>query len=269
MDRSLRAGRGLALCLVLFSAPPCAQAADEEIEVYLDDLAAPGHFGLDVHTNYVASGERVVAYPGADASLHRLRLTPEFAYGLTASVELGLYAPLLTIDQAGRFDAGGIKLRVKYIAPKPAAAAWFWGANLELGRVDHALDANPDNGELKLIAGTRHGPWTLGLNANIDFRISGDQPSPTTLQWATKLTRTVQEGLDVGLESYNGMGSVRHPVGLGQDEQSSFLVIDKSLRDWDLNLGLGRGYGTNPDRFIIKAIIGVPIERLARRPAGL
>src|SRR5664279_3805731 len=209
MNRSGLGGPALLSCLALFIIPGLVHAADEEIQVYLDDLSAPGHFGLDVHANYVASGERVVDYPGATASLHRLRLTPEFAYGLAPSVELGLYLPLLNIDQAGRFDAGGIKLRIKYIAPKAPAAEWFWGANLEVGRVDRALDANPENGEFKFIAGTRHGAWTLGLNANIDFRISGNEPAPTTLQWATALTRTVHEGLDVGVESYNGLGPVR------------------------------------------------------------
>lgn len=36
-------------------------------------------------------------------------------------------------------------------------------------------------------------------------------------------------------------------------------MLEKSFGKWDLNLGLGRGYGAPEDRWIVKAIVGVPI----------
>ena len=40
---------------LLLSAASGAFAAPEEIQVYLDEFAEPGKFGLDFHTNYVLS----------------------------------------------------------------------------------------------------------------------------------------------------------------------------------------------------------------------
>lgn len=59
--------------------PAAAHAAPEEIQVYIDDLDEPGEVGLDTHINYVATGESTRGdYPGAEDSLKRLRITPEF-----------------------------------------------------------------------------------------------------------------------------------------------------------------------------------------------
>src|SRR6185369_7607057 len=71
-------------------------AAPEEIQVYIDDLSKPGGTGMDVHNNYVVSGSGTPDYPGALPPRHVYRLTPEFYYGLTDSLELGLYLLSIT-----------------------------------------------------------------------------------------------------------------------------------------------------------------------------
>lgn len=83
--------RRLALALLagLAFAAPAAHAASEEIQVYLDDLSAPGQFGVDVHNNYVISGAKQPTYVGERPPNHVYRLTPEFYYGITKSLELG------------------------------------------------------------------------------------------------------------------------------------------------------------------------------------
>lgn len=235
------------------------QAAPEEIQVYMDELGAPGEFGLDIHTNYVATGERTRDYSGEQLALHRLRITPEFAYGLTDNLELGLYLPLATLDANGRPGADGVKLRLKYILPRKNTQHWFAGANFEIGRIAHRLDINPYNGEFKLIGGVRSGRWIAAVNANIDFTVSGPAPAPAFLEIATKVGRAVSDNLTLGFESYNGVGEFRRLGHLGSREQASYFTIDTKLRRWDLNLGIGHGYGANPDRLILKAIIGVPI----------
>jgi hypothetical protein len=37
---------------------PRCEGAPEEIQVYIDDMTTPGHFGLDVHNNFVFSAYR-------------------------------------------------------------------------------------------------------------------------------------------------------------------------------------------------------------------
>lgn len=238
-----------------------AHAADEEIQVYTDNILTPGDFGLDVHTNYVATGDLVTDYAGQQQSRHRFRITPEFAYGLTRTIELGAYLPLATIDGRGRFSIDGVKLRVKYIAPRPAGQHWYWGANFEIGRVAHKLDQNPYNAELKGILGWSRGKWSAALNTNIDFKVSGPAPSPASLQIATQVYYALTPRLSIGVESYNGVGEFRALGRFGSSEQQTFLGINRSFGRWDLNLAGGAGYGANSDGLIVKAIIGVPIGR--------
>ena len=236
-----------------------AVAAPEEIQVYMDEMSVPGTFGLDIHTNYVVTGDLLSDRLGEQQSLHRLRVTPEFAYGLTPNLEAGLYLPLATLDGAGRLGVDGAKVRLKFIAPKAPGQTWFWGLNFEIGGVDRRLDANPYNAELKGIVGARAGPWTVAFNANLDFKVSGPAPSPASLDLDTKVSYALGKSLAIGVETYNGAGEL-HALGrFGASEQSTFATIDKSFGRWDVNLGLGSGYGANADHFIIKAVIGVPI----------
>ena len=193
-----------ALAAYALAASP-AYAADEEVQVYMDELNAPGELGLDMHVNDVLSGQNPADYTGQEPSVHRWRITPEFSLGLSRQFELGLYLPLATIAADGTPRAEGAKARLKWLAPH-GEQGFYWGANLEIGRVDHALDQNPWNGEFKLIGGWRRGRWVAAVNGNFDFVISGPAGGPATLQLATKLGYHITPATALGIESYNGMG---------------------------------------------------------------
>jgi hypothetical protein len=237
-----------------------ALAADEEIQVYMNEMNRPGQFGLDLHNNYVLSGDAGLDYLGQMSSLHRYRLTPEWSYGLSKDIELGLYLPLTTLDSSGHFAADGIKGRIKWIAPHSEGQTWFWGANLEIGRVSHALDENPWNGELKGIAGGRFGRWTVASNLNLDFKVSGPASAPASLDFDTKLSYALTKAFAIGVESYNGLGTFKDFGHFGAADQALYGVIDANLGKWDLNFGVGHGYGSSRDGWTVKAIIGVPID---------
>jgi hypothetical protein len=241
--------------------PSAASAADEEIQVYMDEMNPKGGYGLDVHLNYVPKGRAANAdYAGQMASDGRFRITPEWSYGLTKDVELGLYLPLATIDRDGRAEVGGVKGRIKWIAPRAQGQDWFWGANFEIGRVRRSLDINPWNAELKGILGVRKGPWTLASNLNVDWAVSGPDKGPVTYQLATKASYKLAEDLSLGLESYNDLGAARRFARLSENNQQVYAVIDKGFGKWDLDLGVGRGWGNPEDQLTIKAIVGVPID---------
>jgi len=247
------------LAIGFLAAPVVAAAADEEIQVYMDEIGPPHRVGLDVHLNYVPSGRVLADYPGEQASEDRTRITPEWSYALNPSTELGLYLPLMTVDRDGRFEAGGVKGRIKWVAPKPANQNWFWGLNFEIGRVSHDLDINPWNAELKGIWGVRKGPWTFAANLNVDWMVSGPEHTPADFQVATKASYKVAEDTAIGLESYNGLGGGRSFGRLGAADHQTYVVLDHGFGKWDLNLGVGYGYGRPEDRWIVKAVVGVPI----------
>lgn len=236
-----------------------AFAADEEIQVYMDEIGPVRQVTLDTHINYVGDGRDTQDYPGEQLSEGRTRITPEFGYALSDSLELGAYLPLANLSKDGDFSVDGAKLRLKYVAPKAEGQSWFWGANLEVGYVNHSLDENPWNGELKGILGGRWGKWTLAGNANFDFKISGPASAPTEFNVATKASYAVTEKTAIGFESYNGLGPLKHLESLDRNDQQIYAVVDTSFGAWELNFGVGYGYGSPEDHFILKAVIGVPI----------
>lgn len=234
-----------------------AQAAPEEIQVYIDDLTAPGSFGTDVHNNYVVSGSSTPDYPGGEAPEHLYRLTPEFYYGATDSLELGLY--LLTTTQPGRdlmFD--GPKVRLKFIAPHDESAGAFWGANLEIGKTSLRVSEQPWGTELKGIWGYRTEPWLFAVNTNFDWESTRAFGGPASLDVDTKLAYRTAAGYQVGFESYNELGPLD---GLGQLDRRSetlYAVLDTDLgKSLDLDAGIGRGLTTVSDRWIVKFIVGI------------
>jgi hypothetical protein len=247
----------VASALALSTATP-AFAADEEIQVYMDELNATGVFGLDVHVNDVLRGDGSAAYPGAETNLHRWRVTPEFSLGLGHGFELGAYLPLATIAPDGVLRIQGIKGRLKWLAPHKDEG-FYWGLNFEIGRVSHRLDTNPWNSELKLIGGWRKGKWIAAVNGNIDFTVSGPAPSPATFELASKLGYALTPALTLGVESYNGMGELKSWGHFSQNEHATYVVLDAKVGKWDVNAGIGKGYGANGDDITLKFVIGVPI----------
>ena len=233
-----------------------AQAAPEEIQVYLDDLVGPGNFGVDVHNNYVFSGSAVPDYPGGEAPLHLYRLTPEFYYGLSDTLELGLYT--LTTTQVGRnpsFD--GPKVRLKFIAPHDAERGAFWGANLEIGDTSLRVSPRPWGTELKGIYGYRWSRWLAAVNLNLDWTGGAPFAGPVSMDVDSKIAYTVDAGYQLGFESYDELGEASHLGHLDQDTETLYAVLDTDLgKDMDLEAGVGRGLTAASDRWVLKFILG-------------
>lgn len=238
-----------------------AYAAPEEIQVYMDELNKPGEIGLDVHVNNVIEGDGAPDYPSAERALHRWRLTPEFSLGLGHGFELGAYLPLATIASDGVLRAEGAKLRIKWLT-QHKEEGFYWGANLEVGRVSSRLEQNPWNGELKLIAGWRKGRVVLATNGNFDFVIDGPMPGPVTFDLDTKAGYKITKDITLGVESYHSFGPLHDLGQFRTEDQSTYLVADTHLGKWDVNTGIGKGYGGNRDSLLFKLVLSVPLPQM-------
>lgn len=244
-------------CLLLLgpiASQPCT-AAPEEIQVYMDDLSAPGHFGLDVHNNYVLSGAATPSYMSESAPHHMVRFTPEFYYGVSQTIELGLYV-LTTRDVQGNANVDGSKVRIKYVAPHGADGGFFWGMNLEVGRTSIRVSELPWNAQLKGILGYRVGHWTMAMNPNLDRSVSkGGGPVMASLDG--KIAYGVTEKTQVGVETYNELGPLRSIERFSKNSKTVYAVVDHEFAGFDVNAGIGRGVTSEADRWVIKAIIGM------------
>jgi hypothetical protein len=254
--RGLRAPATSLITAVLAIASNACVAASEEIQVYMDELTQPGHFGTDVHNNFVVSGGNTPDHPGALPPRHVYRLTPEFYYGMSESVELGLYLLTTTAPQ-GRVYYEGEKLRVKYIAPHDEKQGLFWGANFEVGKTGVRVSETPWNAELKGIYGYRIGRWTLAINANVDGSLSPSSTTPVSLEVDTKVAYETDARYKIGVESYNELGPLRDIGHLNALNQNLYLVVDTELGRFDINAGIGRGLTPVSDRWVLKFIVGL------------
>jgi len=244
-----------------FCAVSACLAAPEEIQVYLDEFAEPGKFGLDFHTNYVLS-----AQPGS-SSRRMLRVTPELSYGINDNWEAALYW-LTSVGPAqadGRPITDGAKVRFKWRPRAPTAdSPWYGAVNVELGKLSKRFYADQNSAEVKLIGVYQKDVWTLGANLNIDRALRSNPQQPATTELDTKvayrLSAAEQGDLRVGLENYAFLGAIRRQAGPSTRTSSTFLVADFSVRRWDLNIGLGKASGASNDKWLLKAIVGVPLD---------
>ncbi len=220
----------------------------------MDDMSKPGGFGMDVHNNIVISGSGTPDYPGAQPPNHVYRLTPEFYYGISDALELGLYV-LTTTASGNSPNYDGAKIRLKYIYPHDEASGSFWGANLEIGKTTLRVSQAAWNAELKGIYGYRSGRWTFAVNPNLDWSLSTPS-SPLSLDIDTKIAYKTNAGYQLGLESYNECGPLNNLGHLNQQSETLFAVLDTQLGKFDLNAGIGYGLTTASDRWLIKFIVG-------------
>ena len=227
-----------------------ASAAPEEIQVYLDDFTEAGKIGLDLHSNYVVSGQQ--------PTRHQLRLTPELSYGINDHWETATY--FLTVKSpSGSLDTNGVKVRARWRpnAPSPASP-FYWAVNFEVGRLAKAIYQDQTSGEIKLIGVWKTDPWTLGVNVNLDRALKFNPTEAATSEIDTKIAYQVREGLQLGIENYAFLGPLQNSQNQSQSSVSNYLVADFGSGKWDFNVGIGHVSGLSTDKTVLKAIIGFP-----------
>ena len=229
-----------------------AWAASEEIQVYTDDKEDAGHSSVDFHNNYVTHSRSTPDYTGEQAPNGVYRMTPEFNFGLTDTLELGLYL-LTTRSSAGEWNSQGYKVRLKYIAPHESEG-FYWGLNFETGKQNLAVSPTAYNSELKTILGWNSPKWNYAINFNTGGSSnSGSEPVSEDIDF--KINYVYSDVTQLGIESYNEMGPLRSFQGFSSNSKTIFAVIDTEIAGHEVNAGIGRGLNSNSDQWIIKFIV--------------
>lgn len=249
----------LATATVLAAASAAAFAAPDEIQVYTQETDEPGEFGLEMHVNYVPQGRKEATFPGEMKSEHRLQLTPEFSYGLTKTLEAGLYLPFALSDD-GQFFGNGIRFRLKYIAPRADGEHLFWGLNGELGHSAKRISEAANGLEIRPIIGYLDEQWLLSFNPIFNMDLSDKVSRQPRFEPALKITHAVVPGWRAGLEYYGEYGPLTHMLPRDERSHSLYGVVDVALGDFDMNFGVGRGYTNAEDRWVVKAIFAIPFK---------
>ena len=254
--RALAAAMLVALPLLVHAALP------DEIQVYTDDINKPGEFGIELHVNTTPRGLDRPGYAGEVTTPRGLRITPEFSYGLSDDVDIGLYVPLSYKE--GNGSLAGYKLRLKWLPIRGAEGrgGWFAGANLELSNIQGKFESSRHNAELRFMLGHRSADWLFAVNPTFGWALSSaqEQPPPqnTNFRLGYKASRTVAEGIALGFEYYNAKGRWRGFDPGSEQSKVLFWTLDFDRKPLPFNLGIGRGLNGNSDKWTVKAIFDVP-----------
>jgi hypothetical protein len=234
-------------------------AAPDGIEVYTDDINAPGEFAVESHINYAITGTQIPAYPGQLPSNHVLQLMPEFSYGLTQTLEAGLYVPF-ALAPDGNSYFNDFRVRLKYIAPRQSEEKMFYGVNVEVGNAPLRTSQSASMMEIKPIIGYRAEQWLLSFNPNLSIALSTNVSNQPQFAPALKWGHSVNAGLQAGLEYYGEYGALNNLLPESQLSHTVYAVVDVTTQTLDANFGIGHGYVNASDTWVAKAIIGFPFK---------
>jgi hypothetical protein len=249
------------LLLPLLCGAPLSAVMIDEIQVYTDDINAPGKFGLELHVNTTLQGRSTPDYPGEVTPQHGLRLTPEFSYGLNRDFEAGLYLPAEhTAD--GHNLLAGTKVRLKWmpVQPDEKTGGAFFGLNGELSYLPEKFDQTQWGFELRTMIGYHAPTWLFAANPVLGWGLSGpDKGGRPEAEMQVKAAWEIARGVMFGPEYYADFGRLGRALPRAEQDHALYAALDIDLKPWVFNVGLGRGIGgTAADRWTLKFIFEIP-----------
>ena len=252
-----------ALILAGFLLPGSACAIPDELEIHQDDTTPKGRFGAELITTYAIAGPRTPSSEGLRSTRHLLRLSPDFSYGLTNHTEVGLQLfSSVGLHGETRVDGGRIEMLTVPIRPADNRDDGYWlGTLIELGHLPTTLSTNHLDAELKVLLGVRRGRWMVAASPEFGFKVSGEgSGSQPDVEMKVKVSYRLDSNYAIGIEQYSDLGTIRRIGPLSQQSQQTFAVADFKRRAWDFNVGIGRGWNDVSEKWVVKAIIGFPLD---------
>jgi hypothetical protein len=233
--------------------PAVARAAlPDEIQVYTDDVEAPGEFALELHVNTTPRGRSTPDYPGEVAPHRGWRVTPEFSLGLARNWDAGLYLPTVRSAEGTQYFAGP-KFRLKWLPLRPAEGSTgsFAGINGEVAFVEPRFEQARRTVELRPILGHRGEDWLFAFNPIVGADLAGAQKGVLTFAPAAKASRRAFGETALGVEYYADLGRLSHFAPRAEQSHTLYFVADTPK----INFGIGRGLSGAADRWTVKAIL--------------
>ena len=227
-------------------------ALPDEIQVYTDDLEAPGERSLELHVNTTPSGRTTPEYPGEVVPHQGLRITPEISQGLARDWDGAIYLPVVRSGDGSWFFAGP-KFRLKWLPLRPGEGATgaFAGLNAELAIVQERFEQAGRSAEIRPIVGYRGEKWLLAFNPILETDLAGEQKGVFFFAPAFKASRKVSGDTALGAEYYADLGRVSGFAPREEQSRVLFLTVDTER----VNFGVGYGLTGASDRWTVKAIL--------------
>jgi hypothetical protein len=232
----------------------------DEIQVYDGEINEPGEFGLELHINTTVRGNSTPEFEGQRTSQSGTRLTPEFTYGLSKTVELGFYLPTIYTPGYG-YELAGYKPRLKWLPIQAdEQSPWSFGVNFEYSDLKWGMELPRKALESRFIIGWENSHWSLAFNPILSVALSDGQDRTPNFYYGARSIYKLDSSLSgVGLEYYQGVGPINSfPVNNSQAKQLFAIFETKAERgfmnNFDVHFGVGYGWDS-ADTFTLKLIL--------------
>jgi hypothetical protein len=244
---------GFAALAVWLLLPPALSAQTDEIQVYNASLAPVGKFNLTWHQNYTPIGQKTPAFPGGLVPNHAYIGVPEWAYGTTRWLELGLYLPLYSVTTNQGATLNGFKLRTLFAVPKADERTFFYGANFEFSYNAKQWDQKRFTSEIRPIVGWHLNGTDIIFNPIMDNSYIGLKN--LDFAPASRLAHKFSQEWTFAIEAYGDFGAI-HSLNSFRDQSHQFyFVTDHTVKGVDVEAGIGVGVTASSDRLTLKLIL--------------
>lgn len=244
------------LALTLVAGPQPVFAQTDEIQVYDGALAATGKFNLTLHNNFTPAGLTIPAFPGALLADKSLNGVPEWAYGVTAWLEAGLYMPLYSIGKRAAHSGAmldGIKLRLLFAVPHAENRTFFYGVNVEFSYNARYWDATRFTSEVRPIIGWHLHPVDIIVNPIFDTSYDGLQN--LAFAPATRVAYNLSSAWGLAIEEYDNFGPLHRLYAGNQQVHQLYGILDHTAKTLRIEAGAGLGLTDASDRITLKLIL--------------
>ncbi|HXN13326.1 MAG TPA: hypothetical protein VN865_09485 [Candidatus Acidoferrales bacterium] len=252
--------RGLATMLTALAivvAPRIACAIDfYEIQIYPTETDPQYHLQVELHSNSTTTSAGAEAKEQIDP--HQIHETIETTYGLLPYLEVGQYFCTAKLDD-GHYEYAGSRSKLHFGIPQTMEWPVSFGGNLELDYMRRAAEDQPFTLEMRPIAETHFGKFTLVANLPFEKPFAG----PGTHKGVTISPQGLIEyekllgWLSPAVEYYGDMGAIRSLPGV--QHQQHFIVPALNfdfLDQLELNVGVGIGLTRASNGTFVKTIVG-------------
>lgn len=248
-----------ALAAVLMSLVFCASARAldfYEIQIYPTETAPVGELQAELHSNSVTTASGPEAHD--QLRPYQIHETLEVTYGVLPWLEVGQYLCTARLD-AGHYEYAGARTKLHFGVPQTEKWPISLGGNIELDYMRRAAEENPLTLELRPIAETHFGHFTLigdfvfekpfngpATHRGVNLEPSGEIEYENLFWW-----------LSPAVEYYGDMGPLQ--VLPGAQRQQHFIVPALNFQfisRLELNVGVGFGLTRTSNGTFVKTILG-------------
>ena len=244
------------LTLAPIAMPRVVSAQTDEIQVYDGGLAPRGAFNLTLHNNFIANGLTTPTFAGGLVPDQSFNGVPEWAYGVTAWFEAGLYLPLYSIgENSGHASAmlNGVKLRMLFAVPRADDRTFFYGVNFELSYNAKHWDPTRVTSEIRPIIGWHLQPVDIILNPIFDTSYDGLEN--LDFAPATRVACDLSPTWQLAIEEYADFGPVHQFYAGNQQAHQLYGVVDHTTTALEIEAGVGFGLTAASDKVTLKLIL--------------